>query len=236
MQPTVTPAEKTTTPESKQKKTKISVFLGLVLLLIVLLLSIFYTLSAQENSNLKKEKENLLKRVSNMESSISDKEDMLSYCKEYILEESTTEESGSTSKECEAYFDQIERCSSNSCLFKGSSAVEGFGTIKGYYTTIDRVDWGDTNVTCEVIVVTGGSKLLIDDFYEKIENGNRINTLNHNNELLLNINVEDNEQGELIKNSTQEDQVELKVVRSSPLGRSVSVCYSFVDIITVNSK
>jgi hypothetical protein len=126
-------------------------------------------------------------------------------------------------------------CDRNECLFKGPESLVGYAVLKGYYTTVDGVAWGDVPEKCDVLTVTGGSKSLINDFTDWINSGNAVNRLDSKQNLLLNIfldNLSDQERSK-IKKSSPSNPVELRVIRTIPQGRAAGSCSSFVDIITV---
>jgi len=81
----------------------------------------------------------------------------------------------------------ISGCSIKKCLFQGSEAVEGYGYLEGYYSTKNAIDWGDVPVTCDVLVITGGSKELINDLKETVKRGNTVNSINEKGQLMVNI-------------------------------------------------
>jgi hypothetical protein len=132
-------------------------------------------------------------------------------------------------------YSALDVCDRNECLFKGPESLVGYAVLEGYYTTADRVDWGDVSVKCDVLTVTGGSKSLISDFIDWVKSGNAVNRLDSKQNLLLNIfldNLSDQERLK-IKKSSPANPVVLRVIRTIPQGRAAGSCFSFVDIITV---
>jgi len=132
-------------------------------------------------------------------------------------------------------YKSIGGCSDKKCLFQGPEAVEGYGYLEGYYSTKKAIDWGDIPVTCDVLVTAGGSEELINDLLGWVKKGNTINAVDNKGSLMVNISLESLSTNDknLIKNSTFNNTVKLKVVRVTPQGRAASACGSFVDIIAV---
>ncbi len=130
-----------------------------------------------------------------------------------------------------------DECTIDGCLFEDENgdAVVGFANLKGYYHTYSKLDWGDVEVTCDAIIVTDGSAALIDNFKEWIQNGNGLNRMSENGDLILNIDLTSSspEDQSLIKSSTSERQVELDIIRPKVLGMGVSACASLVQIVDV---
>lgn len=130
-----------------------------------------------------------------------------------------------------------EECTIDGCLFedKNNDAVVGFANIEGYYKTYDKLDWGDVEVVCDAIIVTGGNDALIDNFKKWIQDGNGLNSMSESGELILNINVSSlsPEDQSLIKSSTSENPVDLNIIRPKVLGTGVSACTSLVQIVDV---
>jgi hypothetical protein len=129
------------------------------------------------------------------------------------------------------------RCDRRGCLFedKGNDAVIGFAELEGYYTTYDKKDWGDEDVTCDAMVIQDGNTALVNSLTSWVKKGNAINTLNDKGELVLNIDlssITENYQ-QRIKSSTEMNPIKLDVIRILPQGRGAPACASFVDIIAV---
>lgn len=126
-------------------------------------------------------------------------------------------------------------CSSESCLYRSDSGLEGYGKLKGYYVNYQAVDWGEEKVVCSALLITGGTKELTNDFKENIRRGNTLNKLSRNNELLVNIDLDKMDKGikEKVLTSKPGQEVKLDVIRRFEDGMSVSTCYSLIDIIKV---
>jgi hypothetical protein len=131
-------------------------------------------------------------------------------------------------------------CSEEECLFENQGSdkgtVEGYAKLIGYYQKFTGTYFNHP-VTCDAFVVTDGNQTLIDNLIEKIANGNTINSLTENNELLLKIPLKELNQNEqsIILNSSISNPVELKVIRKSPEGRAGMACEGFVKIISVSA-
>lgn len=126
-------------------------------------------------------------------------------------------------------------CDGTVCLFanKEEDVVEGFASLQGYYRQYQAIDWGDRQVTCDSLLVTGGNKALIDSFKKQIDEGNGINKYDAAKNLLVNINISgaDAATKKKILSSSVSKSVEIGVIRKTPQGRSGSTCFSFVDIL-----
>lgn len=106
--------------------------------------------------------------------------------------------------------------------------------ITGYYQTYKGEAWGEV-ANCNSILVTGGDTDLINEFKSDIENGNTVNKLDYDNNLIMNIEIpSDQHVAQKIKQSYVNNQIELVVKRKMPTDTAAEVCYSFVDIISVH--
>lgn len=130
---------------------------------------------------------------------------------------------------------QIRSCSTEECLFVKDETPEGFAKIRGYYFEYDADDWG-IPTTCKGFIVTGGNETLIANFNDWIAKGNNINK-KIDGKLVVNLSfrgVEENIQ-QIINSSSEAGQVELGVIRISPVGRGASTCESVIGILTAKS-
>jgi hypothetical protein len=146
-----------------------------------------------------------------------------------------TERNDPTLAPSEIVYKLVNSCSGDECLFenKTQSAVEGFAKLKGYYHQYDSIDM-EKKVVCNSIIVTGGSERLIRHFNEWIAGENTINKKDKDGNLMVNIEIDnlENDIKQKITSSTMNNQIELGVIRITPVGRGgVSTCISFVDII-----
>lgn len=135
-----------------------------------------------------------------------------------------------------AYKDLKESCDDVECLFFDSfGTIQGYAKLQGYYQEYEADDWGQ-KTKCDSILVTGGSKALITAFHNLIDKGNTLNKYNADKQLL--VNIEPNRVKPEFKNkilsSNINNQIEIGVILIPPPGRSVSTCYSYVNIIFVN--
>lgn len=133
---------------------------------------------------------------------------------------------------------RVSSCNGNECLFQGNlgqGAVEGYGHLKGYFYLLDDVDHNGP-VVCDTLVVTDGNQPLIDNLKEWVNNGNTMNSINENGQLVANIYLDNLslEEQQFITSSTPDDPVDLSVIRKTPEGRGAPACESFLDIIKVN--
>lgn len=129
----------------------------------------------------------------------------------------------------------IDSCSGEKCLFQGSEAVEGFGYLEGYYSTREEVYHDSEPHQCDVLVTSGGSQELINDFFTTIERGNAINALDENGLLMITISLDglSDQDKNSIKNSTLSNKVKVDVVRTTPKGMGAPPCGSYIDIVKV---
>ena len=130
----------------------------------------------------------------------------------------------------------IGSCSSKECLFANDEkTIEGYAKLKGYYHKYESDNFG-TLMVCDSLIVTGGSQALIDNFTYLIDEGNSLNKIDKNGNLL--VNIKSNELSPIItqkiKSSNINNQIELDVIRKTPEGRGASTCTSFIEILSVN--
>jgi len=127
---------------------------------------------------------------------------------------------------------QVDSCSTDGCLFVKEDTPEGFAKIQGYFFEYEADDWG-TLTTCTGLVATGGNETLIAHFNDWIESGNNLNKY-IDEKLVVNIYTEslDKSTQNLIISSTINNQVELGVVRITPVGRGASTCSNVIDIVS----
>lgn len=134
---------------------------------------------------------------------------------------------------------QTPNCNKEECLFKSAEEYVGYAKLKGYYQPYDgtKWEWGNKQVTCDSLLVTSGSEILINRFKEFIQHGNSLNKLIDNN-LHVNIHLAELsfEEKRLLQQSNATNQVELAVIRRWEEGRGASsTCYSLIDIISVTT-
>lgn len=109
--------------------------------------------------------------------------------------------------------------------------------IQGYFLAYNDIDWGDKPVVCNTVIVTkvaGGDATLIEDLKQLVDDGNTVNSIDKEGNLILNIEFFGltPEQKKKIQSSTAINPVELDIIdiRSNE-GTEVSTCASFVDIL-----
>lgn len=110
--------------------------------------------------------------------------------------------------------------------------------VKGYYRQEERGAgemFGDETFMCDQLVITEGGEEFSQEYRDMIADGNTVNQLDANGNLILNLDLEavgESKQAE-IKASTEEEpvMVDLRKVEQG-LGHGVSPCYSFVEIIS----
>jgi len=128
----------------------------------------------------------------------------------------------------------IGQCTSEACLYEGPDAIEGYGKIVGFYHTYQKEDFLGEEIVCTAVIVTGGSKPLIENLLQWVKDGNTINGSTEDGKLILNINLPTQLQ-KLTSLSTPNNPVELSVIRKTPEGRGAAPCESFVDVISVEA-
>lgn len=126
-------------------------------------------------------------------------------------------------------------CTAKECLFKSPSqdgTVEGYAVLEGYIHTYQADNYG-TRLTCDSLLVTGGNKILIDSFKTEIKNGNGLNKIDKNGNLLINIELDDLDTNikSIIKSSSASNKILLGVIRTTPQPIGVSTCTNLVDIV-----
>lgn len=130
----------------------------------------------------------------------------------------------------------LSGCNGNSCLFESPSengVVEGFAKLQGYYNQYKSEDFGK-EVICDSILVTGGNDQLINSLKNQIIEGNTVNKIDENNNLLVNIRTDDLDPKIklLVESSNIDHEIELGVIRITPVPRGASTCSNFVEIIS----
>ncbi len=130
-------------------------------------------------------------------------------------------------------------CNKDECLFNSPSeegVVEGYAKLEGYIHTYEAEDYGN-KVTCTSLLITGGNENLIKSFKTQIKNGNGLNKLDKDNNLLVNIgmNSVDPQIKSVIESSDINHKVELGVIRVTPQPRGASTCSSFVGVLFAKS-
>lgn len=111
-------------------------------------------------------------------------------------------------------------CNETECLtwYKddvGNYFLQGYGQVVGYYTIVSSTDDEGNIIPEDALIVTGGSKVLVDAYTQLVEGGNTLNGITPNGKLILML-------GEHYPSSTltQLDPVTvatlLKVYRSTP--------------------
>ncbi len=128
----------------------------------------------------------------------------------------------------------IDKCTSEMCLYEGPEAVEGYGEIEGYYYTYKKEDFLGEESICKAVIVTGGSKPLIENLLQWVKDGNTVNGSTEDGKLILNI-YSPPEFQKVISLSTPENPIELSVIRKTPQPRDAPPCASFVDVISAKS-
>jgi len=131
-----------------------------------------------------------------------------------------------------------ETCDNTECLFATKANdfyPEGYGLLNGYYHQYQGVDWGNVKVTCDSLLVTGGSEKLTLHFKDLIERHNGINALDEKGNLLVNISLKNlnNIDRQKVLNSSSSNPVTLGVIRFTPDATEANKCFSFVDIVSV---
>jgi hypothetical protein len=131
-------------------------------------------------------------------------------------------------------FSRVDKCTKDDCLFKTDVNLEGLATIKGYYKEYEAEDWDKSMITCHGFVVTDGNQTLIKHIEDRIKLGNKLNKI-IDDKLVINLplaKIKDTDLIKKVRESNENDEIELRVVRLSPIGKGESTCSSFIDIVT----
>jgi hypothetical protein len=112
--------------------------------------------------------------------------------------------------------------------------IIGVATVRGYYTQVERSDWGETKA-CDSFVIVSGSQELIDAFIGLVDLGNGVNSKNELNQPVINIDLTSRTQADKDKvlSSRQDQLIEMIVLRPELGGHDAAVCESLVEIIDV---
>jgi len=142
------------------------------------------------------------------------------------------------------YCERKEPCNGDKCLFKCHEAVVGYGYVSGYYfaqegkgydywSGVEPTVW---DVVCDTLIVEEGSVELVNDLIKAVvENGSKLNSVNEEGKLVLNISLDslgEQEKSKII-NSNIDNLVNLKIISSTPLPLMGGACCSIVDIVHV---
>lgn len=137
------------------------------------------------------------------------------------------------------YNNKLITCRFTNCLFQdnkiNSPYVFGLATLKGFFTTTLKKDWGDTDVECDSFVITDGTYELVQSYLDIIKRGGAMNSINENGQPIININL--TEIPDILKkkivSSNEDSPAELTVFQNPPTGKGAGVCYNSIHIIEV---
>ena len=65
----------------------------------------------------------------------------------------------------------------------------GLATIQGYYTSIERLGFGDNKQICDSFVITGGSDELIRSVLSLVNSGNGVYLKNERNQPVVSLDM-----------------------------------------------
>lgn len=109
-------------------------------------------------------------------------------------------------------------------------------TFVGYYTTIRKQNAEeDISTTCNVFVTHKGNDSLFQYFSKLVREGNTVNSLDEDGDLILNLDFDHltiEEQRKIIS-STKENPITLLVQKKAFTGKDAGPCTSFVDILSI---
>ena len=127
-------------------------------------------------------------------------------------------------------------CSETECLFYNEINDEYLGNTSfwGYYTpTTKKRIFSEENVKCDSFTITvGGYNDTVARFVRMVDGGNTVNSLNENNDPVVNISLENLSQSDKQKilNSTPDSEVVINVFFPKLLATEAPACASFFKI------
>lgn len=133
----------------------------------------------------------------------------------------------------------VDKCDDSECLFKGPQSTEGYGKLIGYYKRYrTSVPNNDTiSMICDALVITGGSKPLIDNFRDLIDAGDTRNFLDSESNVNVTfslLDIQETERSQVI-DSTSDAPIELRVIRKdlSTVHSDSGLCQSYIHVLNV---
>ncbi len=144
-------------------------------------------------------------------------------------------------------FDCHSTCTYNNCLWQDADSdrfkrdgnkdyVFGLATIKGWYTTRDKMDRSNEEVTCNSFLIEDGPEVLLTS-YKKIiiEHGNNLNSMDENGHIIVNINLSSlsEDERELMLNSNSVNPIEMIIFQKPPKGKGASTCHSAIEVFQI---
>lgn len=114
------------------------------------------------------------------------------------------------------------------------SYLYGTSVLKGFYVQAKKDNFGE-QVVCDGLVITGGSERLEASYRKRVDEGNTLNFINENDQVVVNLrldNLSESMQAK-IKASTAESPVRLDVEVMKPLGTEVGPCFSDIKVLAV---
>ncbi|GEM_PF-1895867 len=111
---------------------------------------------------------------------------------------------------------------------------ENKSEFKGYYTNITQNFYNEIKV-CDSFVVTDGDSRLVTYFKNMVNEGNTVNQINTDGNLVIHLNLsETDSQGAIkIKNSSKSDPVIIEFQKNIQAGKDAGNCHSFFKILKV---
>jgi len=137
----------------------------------------------------------------------------------------------------ESFRPEMEGSSMQNPTVSGDSAEllppESGERLFGYYVKVERTGWG--GVTCDALVVTGGSHRLIRYFLDLVNRGNTVNSKNDLNQPVINLDLVKLEEKvrEYLVSSSREHPAQLLVRQKPESAKDAPSCYSFVELIQI---
>lgn len=127
------------------------------------------------------------------------------------------------------------KCSIDECLTPiAGGEIYGTAKISGFYITSPKEAFGKKS-TCSEFVITGGSSIIRDYFIKLVNIGNTVNHKDDSGRPVINIDLSSlnvTEKNKIV-NSTALHNIDMVVLKRTEAGTEASVCFSFVDILSI---
>lgn len=132
-------------------------------------------------------------------------------------------------------FNRLDECNKEACLFRKDNEIQGYAKLEGYYHQENRRAFEQSGL-CDMLIVTGGNETLINYFRKSVEDGNGLNIIDSNNNLIAALEFNELSQSTVnkIKSSTKNLPVKLNVVLKTPTYTEAPICAGFLSILSIS--